>query len=47
MFMRTAVTRQVNPTVRQDRPDSRSHSAPIPVDAWRDGDRYVIALDLW
>ncbi|MEY9849524.1 HSP20 family protein [Streptacidiphilus sp. BW17] len=46
MFMRTAVTRQVNPTVRQDRPGSGSQPAPIPVDAWRDGDRYVIALDL-
>ncbi|MEY9834814.1 Hsp20/alpha crystallin family protein [Streptacidiphilus sp. EB103A] len=46
MFMRTTVTSQVNPTVRQDRPESGSQPVPIPADAWRDGDRYVVALDL-
>ncbi|SEK43573.1 Hsp20/alpha crystallin family protein [Streptacidiphilus jiangxiensis] len=46
MFMRTAVTRQVDPTVRTTRPGSVSWPAPIPVDAWREGGRFVIALDL-
>ena len=46
MFMRTAVTRQLDPTVRVDRLGSASWPAPIPLDAWREGDTHVIALDL-
>ncbi|MEV7775789.1 Hsp20/alpha crystallin family protein [Kitasatospora sp. NPDC086791] len=39
MSMRTAVTHQAPP-------GSWSRPAPIPMDAWREGDRFVIALDL-
>jgi HSP20 family protein len=39
MFLRTAVAHQATP-------ESWSRPAPIPMDAWRETDRFVIALDL-
>ncbi|MFD9690352.1 Hsp20/alpha crystallin family protein [Kitasatospora sp. NPDC058162] len=39
MSMRTAVTHQAPPT-------AGSRPAPIPMDAWREDDRFVIALDV-
>ncbi|WP_042365700.1 Hsp20/alpha crystallin family protein [Streptacidiphilus neutrinimicus] len=39
MFLRTAVAHQASP-------GSGSRPAPIPMDAWRETDRLVIALDL-
>ncbi|TDT97918.1 HSP20 family protein [Streptomyces sp. 846.5] len=46
MFMPPAMTRQVDPTVRADRPGAFAQPTPIPADAWREDDRLVIALEL-
>lgn len=46
MFMPPAMTRQVDPTVRADRPGAPAQPTPIPADVWREDSRFVIALDL-
>jgi HSP20 family protein len=47
MFMRSAVTHQAHaPGLQTPLHGSWSQPAPIPMDAWREDDRLVIALDL-
>jgi HSP20 family protein len=46
MSMRTAVTPQAPPPPRLALSGARPPAAPIPMDAWRESDCFVIAFDL-